>query len=292
MNQAAEGIFFKHQERPVVIAGPCMAESLDLMTSVAEPLVRLAAELNFRLVFKSSFDKANRSAIDGYRGPGLDKTLKWFGELKSKFGFQVLTDVHETSQCAPVAEVCDVLQIPAFLCRQTDLVVAAVKTGRAVNIKKGQFMAPEAMLNISAKALAAADASGIAADFALTERGASFGYGNLVVDMRAFPILARSGVPVIFDITHSTQLPGAGADGKSSGADRFYAPVLARAAAASGYVDGFFLEVHADPAAAKSDKDAQLSIGQAESLLRQVIPLWRQCQNVNAIDPAFQDSGR
>lgn len=278
---------FQDRSRPVVIAGPCMAESRELLDAVLAPLKALAAELDFDLVFKSSFDKANRSAIEGYRGPGMDQAMKWFADIKSKHGVRILTDVHETSHCAPVAEVCDVLQIPAFLCRQTDLLVSAVQTGRAVNIKKGQFLAPGAMANIAGKAIAAAKAAKMDPDFALTERGASFGYGNLVVDMRSFPIMSRTGAPLIFDITHSTQLPGAGADGKSSGAEREFAPVLARAATATGYLSGFFLEVHADPGNAKSDKDAQLSIEQASALLRQLLPLWRACRDVTAMDRKF-----
>jgi len=284
---ASAPIFVRDSARPVVIAGPCMAESQDLLEATVAPLVRLARDLDFQLVFKASFDKANRSSIEGYRGPGLEKAMGWFADIKSRHGVRILTDVHETAQCQPAAEVCDVLQIPAFLCRQTDLIVQSVQTGRAVNIKKGQFMAPEAMSNIAGKAIAAARAANLPVDVALTERGASFGYGNLVVDMRAFPVMARSGTPLIFDITHSTQLPGAASDGKSSGADREFAPVLARAAAATGYLDGFFLEVHTDPAMAKSDKEAQLTIPQAETLLRQVVPLWHSARKLKTIDAAF-----
>ncbi|NDE13931.1 3-deoxy-8-phosphooctulonate synthase [bacterium] len=287
MKVASAPIFVRDSARPVVIAGPCMAESQDLLEATVAPLVRLARDLDFQLVFKASFDKANRSSIEGYRGPGLERALGWFADIKSRHGVRILTDVHETAQCQPAAEVCDVLQIPAFLCRQTDLIVQSVQTGRAVNIKKGQFMAPEAMANIAGKAIAAARAANLPVDVALTERGASFGYGNLVVDMRAFPVMARSGTPLIFDITHSTQLPGAAPDGKSSGADREFAPVLARAAAATGYLDGFFLEVHTDPAMAKSDKEAQLTIPQAETLLRQVVPLWHSARKLKTIDAAF-----
>ncbi len=283
----SKGPVFAKRARPVIIAGPCMAESKDLLNAVIAPLMALATELDFDLIFKSSFDKANRSAIEGYRGPGVTQAMEWFSDIKSRHPVRILTDVHETAQCAPVAEVCDVLQIPAFLCRQTDLLVSAVQTGRAVNIKKGQFLAPGAMANIAGKVVAAAKASNIDPDFALTERGASFGYGNLVVDMRSFPVMARTGAPLIFDITHSTQLPGAGSDGKSSGAEREFAPVLARAATATGYLSGFFLEVHVDPKHAKSDKEAQLSIEQAEVLLRQIVPLWRHCREVVAIDPKF-----
>lgn len=287
MKTTSGPVFVRDSAKPLVIAGPCMAESRELLEATVVPLVRLAGELGFDLVFKSSFDKANRSSIEGYRGPGLEKALSWFAEIKETHGVRVLTDVHETAQCRPAAEVCDVLQIPAFLCRQTDLIVESVRTGRAVNIKKGQFMAPEAMGNIAAKAASAAKSANLPVDVALTERGASFGYGNLVVDMRAFPVMAKSGIPIIFDITHSTQLPGAGSDGKSSGADRQFAPVLARAAVATGYLDGFFLEVHTDPPKAKSDKEAQLSIPQAEALLRQIVPLWHAARKFTAIDRSF-----
>jgi 2-dehydro-3-deoxyphosphooctonate aldolase (KDO 8-P synthase) len=275
--------------KPIVYAGPCMAESLELLHAVAEPLTKLAQELNFDLTFKSSFDKANRTSIDGYRGPGIEQAMKWFSEIKNKYKVGILTDIHETHHAAAVAPVVDVLQIPAFLCRQTDLLVAAVETGRMVNIKKGQFIAPGGMQNAVDKCRAAAAAKGIPLRVALTERGASFGYGNLVVDTRAFPIMAQTKVPIIFDITHSTQLPGAGADGKSSSGERQFAPTLARAATATGYLSGYFLEVHKNPNEAKSDKAAQLSIKQAELLLRQLIPMWHAARSYAEIDKHFID---
>jgi len=275
--------------RPLVIAGPCAAESFELMDAVASHLKSLAAELDFDYVFKASFDKANRTSIDSTRGPGLETTLSWFTRLKERHGVRVLTDVHETYQVEPVARVCDVLQIPAFLCRQTDLVAAAAASGRTVNIKKGQFMAPGAMAHIVTKARAAAKQAGKNPDVLLTERGASFGYGNLVVDMRAFPIMAKSGAPVILDITHSTQLPAAGGEGgQVSGAQRAFAPVLARAATATGYVSGYFLEVHTNPTNAISDKDAQLNLAQAAALLRQLVPLWHAAYRFADIDAQFE----
>lgn len=276
---------------PLVIAGPCAAENFSLMDSVASLMTRLAKEIGFRYIFKASFDKANRTSSGSIRGPGLDNALRWFEDLKTKYGIEILTDVHETHQVKAVANICDVLQIPAFLCRQTDLVVAAAASGKIVNIKKGQFMAPGAMGHIVDKARAARPLGrDPVQDIWLTERGASFGYGNLVVDMRAFPIMAKCKAPLILDITHSTQLPAAGGDGGSvSGAQRSMAPVLARAATATGYLSGYFLEVHTDPAKAISDKDAQLNLMQAEALLRQLIPLWRNSRALPAIDGMFVD---
>ena len=249
----------------------------------------MSQELKFDLVFKASFDKANRTSIGSYRGPGLTQTLKWFDTIKSKYpGLPVLTDVHETIQIAEAAEVIDVLQIPAFLCRQTDLLVAAAQTGRAVNVKKGQFLAPENVQHIISKMVAAAEEKSFKPNYALTERGVTFGYGNLVVDMRGLKVMSDLGAPVIFDITHSLQLPAAGgSSGEVSGGRRNFAPVLARAAAATGYLDGFFLEVHTNPNQAKSDAATQLSVEQASVLLRQVIPLWYHLKAATANDGIF-----
>ena len=275
--------------RPLVIAGPCAAESFELLDSVCATMKRLSIELGFDYVFKASFDKANRTSMDSTRGPGLEQTLSWFKDLKAKHQVRILTDVHETHQVASVAAVCDILQIPAFLCRQTDLVAAAAATGRIVNIKKGQFMAPGAMAHLVEKARTAAKRRNSASEVYLTERGASFGYGNLIVDMRAFPIMAKSGAPLILDITHSTQLPAAGGDGgQVSGGQRHFAPVLARAATATGYLAGYFLEVHTDPPKAISDKDAQLNPRQADTLLRQLIPLWHASRDFASIDRQFE----
>jgi 2-dehydro-3-deoxyphosphooctonate aldolase (KDO 8-P synthase) len=276
--------------RPLVIAGPCAAESPELLDAVAAHMKRLSAELGFTYVFKASFDKANRTSAASTRGPGLDQAMSWFQDLKTRYGVPILTDVHESHQCAPAAEVCDVLQIPAFLCRQTDLVVAAARTGKIVNVKKGQFMAPGAMASIVDKARRAAKDAGKPTEVLLTERGVTFGYGNLVVDMRALPIMAATQAPVLLDITHSTQLPAAGGDGGTvSSGERRYAPVLARAATATGYLSGYFLEVHTDPKNAISDKDAQLDPRQAETLLRQLIPLWHQSRAYAAADEQFKN---
>jgi 2-dehydro-3-deoxyphosphooctonate aldolase (KDO 8-P synthase) len=249
-----------------VIAGPCVLESEELALGMGRALAAMAGRLGVALVFKSSFDKANRSSGDSFRGPGLEKGLEILRRVKQETGLPLLTDVHEPDQCAPAAAVCDVLQIPAFLCRQTDLVVAAARTGRAVNIKKGQFMAPDDMKRIVDKARGAGNDR-----ITVTERGASFGYHNLVVDMRSFALLHGDGIPVIYDVTHSLQLPGGGEE--SGGARRFAEP-LARAAVAAG-ADGVFLEVHPDPEHALSDRAVQLDPQRAESLLRSLIEVRR-----------------
>lgn len=273
------------RNRPLVIAGPCAAESPELMHQIATLMVRLSQELGFDYVFKASFDKANRTSSDSRRGPGLAALSTWFRDLKKSLQIPILTDVHETAQIEAAAVDCDYLQIPAFLCRQTDLVLAAAQSGRAVNIKKGQFMAPGAMAEIVQKARS----TGSKGEILLTERGVSFGYGNLVVDMRSFPIMAETGAPLILDITHSTQLPAAGgSNGQVSSGQRQFAPTLARAATASGYLSGWFLEVHPNPAQAISDKDVQLNPNQAEALLRQLIPLWHQSRGLTQIDSIFR----
>lgn len=279
--------FVPLKDSPIIIAGPCMAESYELMEAVAAPLIELSKALNFQFIFKASFDKANRTSFDSYRGPGLKQGVEWFRKLKSKYSCLTLTDVHETAQVEEVASVCDVLQIPAFLCRQTDLLVAAVKTGCFVNIKKGQFMAPSAMKHIAQKAKEYAKQSQIHSGIALTERGCSFGYGDLMVDMRSFAIMAKEQVPIIFDITHSTQRPSASETQGISKAERHFAPLLARAATATGYLDGYFLEVHTNPEKAKSDADAQLTLSQAKELLEQIIPLWHHTKPLNQIDKKF-----
>jgi 2-dehydro-3-deoxyphosphooctonate aldolase (KDO 8-P synthase) len=275
------------KSKPLIIAGPCVAENYELLEEVGTFLSALSKKLDFTYVFKASFDKANRSSFDSYRGPGITQGVEWFTRLKAKLNCPVLTDIHETAQVEEVAQVCDVLQIPAFLCRQTDLLLAAVKTGKFINIKKGQFMAPTAMKHIAGKAKAYAKKEGLEPRLALTERGFSFGYGDLVVDMRSLAVMAQEGVPVIFDITHSTQRPP-NSDGQvTSKADRVYAPLLARAATATGYLDGYFLEVHPNPKAAKSDADAQLTLKQAELLLTQLIPLWHESKKMQKIDTEF-----
>jgi 2-dehydro-3-deoxyphosphooctonate aldolase (KDO 8-P synthase) len=249
-----------------VIAGPCVIESEELVVGMARRLAAMAGRLGVPLIFKSSFDKANRSSLGSFRGPGLEEGLRILGIVKKETGLPVLTDVHEPHQCQPAAEVCDVLQIPAFLCRQTDLVVAAAQTGRAVNVKKGQFMAPDDLLKIVEKARASGSGG-----VTVTERGVSFGYHNLVVDMRSFAMLHEDGIPVIYDVTHSLQLPGGGAE---SGGLRRYAEPLARAAVAAG-ADGVFLEVHPDPEHARSDAAVQLDPERAERLLASLIAVRR-----------------
>ncbi len=268
--ELAPGILVGGEGDLPVIAGPCMIESEERTLETAHILASMAERLGLSLVFKSSFDKANRSSGDTARGPGLEEGLRVLRLVKEETGLPVLTDVHEPSQCAPAAEVCDVLQIPAFLCRQTDLVVAAAETGRAVNIKKGQFMAPDNMLKIVEKARKAG--AGGNDRVTVTERGASFGYHNLVVDMRSFAMMQDDGIPVIYDVTHSLQLPG-GAGSESAGERRFAEP-LARAAVAAG-ADGLFLEVHPEPDRALSDKAVQLPPERAEALLRSLIGIRR-----------------
>jgi 2-dehydro-3-deoxyphosphooctonate aldolase (KDO 8-P synthase) len=229
-----------------LIAGPCVLQSLDLAVSIAEELHEICASMDVPLVFKASFDKANRTSASAGRGPGFEKGLEWLHEVHERAGVQVLTDVHHPEQCAPAAEVVDILQIPAFLCRQTDLLLAAAQTGKTINVKKGQFLAPWDAKHVVEKVTGAGNPNVL-----LTERGTCFGYGRLVVDMAGFRDLADTGCPLVFDATHSVQRPG-GADGKTGG-DRTLAPVLARAAAATGFVDGFFFETHPDPDSSPSD---------------------------------------
>ncbi len=245
-----------------VIAGPCVLESEELALGIARRLREMAGRLGLGLVFKSSYDKANRSAIGTYRGPGLERGLEILATVKAETGLPLLTDVHEPGHCAPAAEVCDVLQIPAFLCRQTDLVLAAAATGRAVNVKKGQFMAPDDLRRIADKARSVG-----CERVTITERGASFGYHNLVVDMRSFAWMQADGLAVIYDVTHSLQLPGGG---EQTGGARHFAEPLARAAVAAG-ADGVFLEVHPDPEHALSDSTTQLPPERAERLLASLL---------------------
>jgi 2-dehydro-3-deoxyphosphooctonate aldolase (KDO 8-P synthase) len=243
----------------VLIAGPCQLESRAHALDMAGALKEMAGRLGVGLVYKSSFDKANRTSAAGARGAGLDAALPVFAEIRDRLGVPVLTDVHEADQCAIVAPVVDILQIPAFLCRQTDLLIAAARTGRPVNVKKGQFLAPWDMANVVAKITGAGNS-----DVLLTERGASFGYNTLVSDMRALPILARTGCPVVFDATHSVQQPGG--QGTSSGGEREFVEVLARAAAAIG-VAAVFIETHHDPDNAPSDGPNMVPLSQMEGLV-------------------------
>jgi 2-dehydro-3-deoxyphosphooctonate aldolase (KDO 8-P synthase) len=244
----------------VLIAGPCQMESRDHALMMAEKLVTLAKKLAVPFVYKSSFDKANRTSLKGQRGMGLDKSLPVFVEIKKTFGCPILTDVHTEAQCAELQEVIDILQIPAFLCRQTDLLLAAAKTGCVVNVKKGQFLAPWDMKNVADKI-----ETGGNTKILLTERGASFGYNTLVTDFRALPIMAETGYPVIFDATHSVQQPGG--QGTYSGGDRRFVPTLARAAAAVG-VAGIFMETHQDPDNAPSDGPNMVRLSELENLVK------------------------
>ncbi len=249
----------------VLIAGPCVIESEAHALRVAEGVAAIASRCGVPFIFKASYDKANRTSGTAFRGPGLSEGLRVLAEVKKRFGVAVLTDIHEPSQAAPAADVADVLQIPAFLSRQTDLIVAAARTGRAVNIKKGQFLAPGDVRHAIAKVTAEGNANVF-----VTERGFSFGYNNLVVDMRAFPLIRGLGWPVVFDVTHSLQLPGAG-NGETAGQAQFIEP-LASAGVAAG-VDGVFLEVHEEPSRAKSDAQNALRLDLLEPLLRKLVAI-------------------
>ena len=248
-----------------LIAGPCQLESRGHAFDMAGRLKEMAAGLGIGFVYKTSFDKANRTSLKGKRGVGLDKALAVFADLRAELGIAVLTDVHERQQCAEVAAVADVLQIPAFLSRQTDLLVAAAKTGRVVNVKKGQFLAPWDMQNVADKIVASGNRNVL-----LTERGTSFGYNTLVTDMRALPVMADIGPPVIFDATHSVQQPGG--QGTSTGGDRRFVPVLARAAVAVG-VAGVFIETHQDPDHAPSDGPNMIAVKDLPALIEELMAL-------------------
>ncbi len=254
--------------RLFLFAGPCVLEDAELVHGVAARLAEIAAQRDVPLVFKASFDKANRSSAGAFRGPGIEEGLALLAEVKARHGLPIVTDVHAPEQCAVAAEVADVLQIPAFLCRQTDLLVAAARTGRAVNVKKGQFLAPWDMTHAVAKCIEAGNSNVL-----VTERGTSFGYGRLVVDMTGFAHLAATGQPVVFDATHSVQRPGG--LGASTGGDRTEVPALARAAVATGDVDGLFFEVHPDPDNAPSDGPNMVHIDQFADVLDGVLAVHR-----------------
>ncbi|HZC66883.1 MAG TPA: 3-deoxy-8-phosphooctulonate synthase [Candidatus Dormibacteraeota bacterium] len=242
-----------------LIAGPCVIESEVHARVIAEKVAKIAADAEVPYIFKASYDKANRSSLKAFRGPGMKEGLRILKEIKKELKIPILTDIHDVSQAKPAAEVCDVLQIPAFLARQTDLLIAAGETGRIINIKKGQFLSPWDMGNIAEKVESTGNKKII-----LTERGTSFGYQNLVVDMRSFPVMQRTGYPVVFDVTHSVQLPGA--QGVASGGQPQFIEPLARAAVAAG-VDGIFLETHDNPAAARSDGPNALPLAHLKALL-------------------------
>jgi len=261
-------------DRPFfLIAGPCVVESEELQLRTAERLKTIADRLGLFFIFKSSFDKANRSSDQSFRGPGMEEGLKVLAKVRHEIGVPVLTDVHDIPQIAPAAEVVDVLQTPAFLARQTDFIHAVAASGRPVNIKKAQFMAPHDMVNVVAKARNAAQAAGVNEDTIMVcERGASFGYNNLVSDMRSLAIMRETGCPVVFDATHSVQLPGG--QGTSSGGQREFVPVLARAAIAAG-ISGLFMETHPDPASAKSDGPNAWPLDRMEPLLETLVAIDR-----------------
>jgi len=260
-----EEIAFGGGHPPLFIAGPCVIESREHALGMARTLARLRDELGIQLVFKSSFDKANRTSIESFRGPGLEEGLDILRAVKEETGLALLSDIHEWQQAEPAAEVLDILQIPAFLCRQTDLVAAAARTGKAVGVKKGQFLSPEEAKNILDKGAEAGNERVF-----ITERGTSFGYQNLVVDMRAFPIIRGFGAPVVYDITHSMQKPGG--EGKQTGGTPQFARPLARAAAAAG-ADGFFMEVHDNPPAALSDRTTQIRPEAARSIIEDILAI-------------------
>jgi 2-dehydro-3-deoxyphosphooctonate aldolase (KDO 8-P synthase) len=249
--------------RPLIlIAGPCVIESESATLRHAERLMTICNGLSMQLIFKASYDKANRTSIGAFRGPGMKEGLRILAKVKESLGLPVISDIHSIEQIAPAAEVLDVLQIPAFLCRQTDLLVAAAQSGRVVNVKKGQFLAPWDMKNVAGKLAASGNENII-----LTERGASFGYNNLVVDMRSFPVMRSTGYPVVFDATHSVQLPGG--QGDSSGGQREFVEYLSRAAVATG-IDGIFMEVHEDPDKALCDGPNSIPLSELPALLKKL----------------------
>jgi 2-dehydro-3-deoxyphosphooctonate aldolase (KDO 8-P synthase) len=248
-----------------LIAGPCVIESEQHAHDIAGSVAEIARRTGFPYIFKASYDKANRTSIRSFRGPGLDEGLRVLAGIKAALGVPILTDIHEPDHAQPAADVADILQIPAFLCRQTDLLVAAARTGRVINIKKGQFLAPDDVRHAIAKVAESGNPRVL-----ITERGSSFGYHNLVVDMRAFPLIRALGVPVVFDVTHSLQLPGGG-DGVTGGQAEYIEP-LASAGVAAG-VDAVFLEVHEDPSRAKSDAQNALRLDRLEPLLRRLLAI-------------------
>ena len=268
------GVTFANDAPIALFAGPCQMESRQHALEMASALKEITGRLGIGLVYKTSFDKANRTSLTGKRGLGLDASLAVFAEIRETLGLPTLTDVHENAHCAIVAPVVDVLQIPAFLCRQTDLLVAAAKTERVVKIKKGQFLAPWDMKNVVAKVTGSGNRNVL-----VTERGASFGYNTLVTDMRALPIMAQTGAPVIFDATHAVQQPGG--QGDASGGDRRFVPVLARAAVAVG-VAGLFIETHEEPDRAPSDGPNMIPLAELEALLAELM----------AIDKVVKSRGR
>lgn len=265
------GVSFCNSKPFVLIAGPCQMESRDHAMMMAEKLAEITSRLSIPFIYKTSFDKANRTSLKGKRGFGLENSLAVFREIKEKIGCPVLTDIHTEEQCRTMAEVVDIIQIPAFLCRQTDLLLAAGNTGKVVNVKKGQFLAPWDMKNVADKIASTGNKN-----ILLTERGASFGYNTLVVDFTGLPVMAETGYPVIMDCTHAVQKPGG--QGTSSGGNREMAPVIARAAVAVG-VAGLFMEVHQDPDNAPSDGPNMIKLHELESVLRPLLAIERAVKN-------------
>lgn len=261
-------------DKLTIMAGPCAIESQDILNRTAEKLKEITEKLGINYIFKSSFDKANRSSITSFRGPGLEKGLEMLAKVKSEFDLPIVTDIHNPDQAAVVAEVADVLQIPAFLCRQTDMLVAAAKTGKIINIKKGQFLAPEQMLPLIKKVEDSGNSN-----ILVTDRGTSFGYNNLVVDFRGIQIMQQFNYPVVFDATHSVQLPGA--NGTSSGGDRRFVPLLAKSAMAAG-ANALFFEVHPDPDCAKCDGPNMIPLDKAETLFRHCKEIFELVRSQNA----------
>lgn len=267
------GFEIGHQNPFFLIAGPCVIESQQMLLDIAGSLKETCDALGIRYIFKASYDKANRTSGKSFRGPGREEGLRMLAEVRRQIGVPVLTDVHTAEEVSEVAAVVDVLQTPAFLCRQTDFIVACARSGKPVNIKKGQFLAPHDMVNVVAKARAAAQEAGLETDnFMVCERGASFGYGNLVSDMRSLAIMRETKAPVVFDATHSVQLPGG--NGQCSGGDRRFVPVLSRAAVAAG-VDGLFMETHPDPNQALSDGPNAVPLKRMSDLLEELVRIDR-----------------
>ena len=267
------------------MAGPCVIESESMVMEIAQEMKAICDDLGIHYIFKASYDKANRTSVSSFRGPGMQKGLEILARVRETVGVPVVTDVHTEAEVPVVAQYVDVLQTPAFLCRQTDFICACARSGKPVNIKKGQFLAPHDMINVIAKARAAAREAGLPEDnFMCCERGASFGYGNLVSDMRSLAIMRETNAPVVFDATHSVQLPGG--NGTSSGGNRAFVPVLSRAAVAVG-VSGLFMETHPDPTCAKSDGPNMVPLGRMRELLEGLVALDRVVKNQPLLENSF-----
>ena len=268
-----------------LMAGPCVIESEEMVMEIAREMKAICDDLGIPYIFKASYDKANRTSVSSFRGPGIEKGLEILAHVRETVGVPVVTDVHTEAEVPLVAKYVDVLQTPAFLCRQTDFICACARTGKPVNIKKGQFLAPHDMINVIEKARAAAREAGVNEDnFMCCERGASFGYGNLVSDMRSLAIMRETGAPVVFDATHSVQLPGG--NGKSSGGNRAFVPVLSRAAVAVG-VSGLFMETHPDPQCAKSDGPNMVPLSRMRELLSSLVAIDRVVKGLPLLENTF-----